>query len=138
VTAVANSGSHFVNWSDGVTTATRTDTNVVANKSVTANFAPDVVGTATLAFEWWSEGYADLHVENASGVTIASTTVEGYDSDLSWYVTVPAGQSYYMVCDYYDDYEYGGTGGGYGRWSYDTEINPDGVLSPGETVTWQY
>ena len=39
VTAVANTGYHFVSWSDGVTTATRTDTNVTANISVTANFA---------------------------------------------------------------------------------------------------
>jgi uncharacterized repeat protein (TIGR02543 family) len=39
VTAVANSGYHFVSWSDGVTTAARTDTNVTANISVTASFA---------------------------------------------------------------------------------------------------
>ena len=38
VTAVPNSGFRFVNWSDGVTTATRTDANVTANLSVTANF----------------------------------------------------------------------------------------------------
>ena len=29
---------HFVSWSDGVTTATRTDTNVTANVNVTATF----------------------------------------------------------------------------------------------------
>jgi hypothetical protein len=39
VTAVANTGYHFVQWSDGVLTATRTDTNVTANVSVTASFA---------------------------------------------------------------------------------------------------
>ncbi len=39
VTAVPNSGYHFVNWSDSVSTASRTDTSVVADKSVTANFA---------------------------------------------------------------------------------------------------
>jgi hypothetical protein len=39
VTAVANAGYYFVNWSDGIATAARTDTNVTANKSVTANFA---------------------------------------------------------------------------------------------------
>ena len=47
VTAVANTGYHFVNWSDGITTATRTDTNVTANKSVTANFAINVSYTIT-------------------------------------------------------------------------------------------
>ena len=35
VTAQPATGYHFVSWSDGVTTATRTDTNVTANKSVT-------------------------------------------------------------------------------------------------------
>lgn len=38
VTAMPNSGYAFVNWSDGVSTASRTDTNVTANKTVTANF----------------------------------------------------------------------------------------------------
>jgi hypothetical protein len=39
VTAVAASGYHFVSWSDGVTSAARTDANVTANLSATANFA---------------------------------------------------------------------------------------------------
>jgi hypothetical protein len=39
VTAVANSGYHFVSWSDGAATASRTDTNVTGNISVTASFA---------------------------------------------------------------------------------------------------
>jgi hypothetical protein len=41
VTAVANINYHFVDWSDAVVTAARTDTNVTANISVTANFAID-------------------------------------------------------------------------------------------------
>ena len=39
VTAVPSAGCHFVSWSDGVLTAVRTDANVTASKSVTANFA---------------------------------------------------------------------------------------------------
>src|SRR5262249_43507732 len=39
VTATPNTGYHFVSWSDGVTTASRTDSNVTANISVTATFA---------------------------------------------------------------------------------------------------
>jgi uncharacterized repeat protein (TIGR02543 family) len=39
VTAVPNTGYHFVNWSDGSTQNPRTDTNVQADISVTANFA---------------------------------------------------------------------------------------------------
>jgi uncharacterized repeat protein (TIGR02543 family) len=41
VTAVPNAHYHFVKWSDGVTTASRTDTNVFCELSVTAQFAID-------------------------------------------------------------------------------------------------
>jgi predicted regulator of Ras-like GTPase activity (Roadblock/LC7/MglB family) len=41
VTAVANTGYHFVSWSDGLLTASRTDTNITADASVTASFAID-------------------------------------------------------------------------------------------------
>jgi uncharacterized delta-60 repeat protein len=53
VTAVPNANYRFVNWSDGITTATRTDTNIIANKSVTANFTID---TFTLAYIAGSNG----------------------------------------------------------------------------------
>jgi hypothetical protein len=46
VTAFPNNGFHFVNWSDAGTTNPRTDANVIASKSVTANFAPDVPASA--------------------------------------------------------------------------------------------
>ncbi len=39
VTAVPNVGYHFTSWSDGVLTATRTDTNVTSTITVSANFA---------------------------------------------------------------------------------------------------
>ena len=41
VTAVPNEGYAFVRWSDGVTTATRTDADVTGNISVTAEFEID-------------------------------------------------------------------------------------------------
>jgi hypothetical protein len=41
VTAVPNTGYHFVQWSDGNGNATRTDTNVTANINATASFAVD-------------------------------------------------------------------------------------------------
>jgi hypothetical protein len=41
VTAVPDAGYHFVAWSDGALSATRTDTSVAASLSVTASFAPD-------------------------------------------------------------------------------------------------
>lgn len=43
VTAVANSGYTFTNWSDGVNTASRTDTNIQANISVTASFTASII-----------------------------------------------------------------------------------------------
>ncbi|MDD5094177.1 MAG: S8 family serine peptidase [Dehalococcoidia bacterium] len=42
VTAVPATGYHFVNWSDSSTANPRTDTNVTANITVTANFAFDI------------------------------------------------------------------------------------------------
>lgn len=108
--------------------------------NVSAAYSDDITvslaGTSTLAFEWWSYGYAELHVEDEYGTILQSTIVEG--SSLNWYVPVPSGARYYMVCDYYEDWEYDTDGGGYGKWSDDPSINPDGVLSPGETVTWYY
>jgi len=47
VTAVPNTGYHFVNWSDSSTANPRQDTNVTANISVTANFA---INTYTLTY----------------------------------------------------------------------------------------
>ncbi len=41
VTATPNAGYVFTQWSDGVLTASRTDTNVTANISVSASFAPN-------------------------------------------------------------------------------------------------
>lgn len=38
VTAVPNTGYRFVKWSDGVETAKRTDTNIIEDKSLTAEF----------------------------------------------------------------------------------------------------
>ncbi|MDD5165009.1 MAG: GDSL-type esterase/lipase family protein [Candidatus Pacebacteria bacterium] len=43
VTAVANTGYHFLNWSDGSTANPRTDVSVSSNVSVTAQFEKDVV-----------------------------------------------------------------------------------------------
>lgn len=49
VVAVPEKGYHFVGWSDGVTTATRIDSKVTKDISVTANFEKDKVVTYTLA-----------------------------------------------------------------------------------------
>ena len=53
VTAVPNTDYHFVNWSDSSTTNPRTDSNVTANASVTANFAIN-----TIAYTVWASTHA--------------------------------------------------------------------------------
>src|SRR5439155_905177 len=53
VTAVPDTGYHFVNWSDASTANPRTDTNVTANISVTANFA---INTYTLTYTAGAHG----------------------------------------------------------------------------------
>jgi hypothetical protein len=45
VTAVPATGYHFVAWSDGVTTAARTDSNVTADHTVSATFASTLTRT---------------------------------------------------------------------------------------------
>lgn len=89
-----------------------------------------VSGNATLQFRWSGSGSAELHVENASGAWIAQTSVSGSGSGLSWDVVVPAGQNYYMVCDYYWDDDYESEGGGYGYWT--------GITAPGQNYPWGY
>ncbi len=80
VTAVPNTGYHFVSWSDGVTTAARTDTGVVANRSVTANFA---INTYTLTYTAGVGGTisgttAQTVNYNASGTQVTAVAVLGY------------------------------------------------------------
>ena len=53
VTAVPHTGYHFVNWSDASIDNPRTDTNVTANISVTANFA---INTYTLTYTAGANG----------------------------------------------------------------------------------
>jgi hypothetical protein len=65
VTAVPASGYHFVSWSDGVTTAARTDTNVTADVDVTASFASTVY---TLTYSAGAHG----SIVGASPQTVAS------------------------------------------------------------------
>ncbi len=65
VTAEPDSGYHFSGWSDGVTTAARTDTDVQAALTVTADFAanPTVPPTTTVSGlpSGWSRHAVTLH-----------------------------------------------------------------------------
>ena len=106
VTAVPNEGYAFVRWSDGVTTATRTDTDVAGNISVTAEFASlchltyvageggtiegetvqsvPVGGSGTAVTAMPNEGYA--FVRWSDGVTTATRT----DTDVAGNISVTA------------------------------------------------
>lgn len=85
VTAVPNACYHFTSWSDAVATASRTDTNVLANISVTANFAID---TFTLTYINGSNGGITgtlLQTVNCSsnGSTVTAVPNTGY-SFVDW------------------------------------------------------
>jgi PKD repeat protein len=77
VTAVPSAGYHFVDWSDGSTANPRTDTNVTANVSVTANFAID---TFTLAYAAGTGG----------SLTGTTAQVVNYGEDGTAVTVVPA------------------------------------------------
>lgn len=56
VTAVADTGYHFVQWSDASTSNPRTDTNVMADVDVTAQFAANVLVFTTQPVNPLSQG----------------------------------------------------------------------------------
>ena len=91
VTAVANAGYHFVDWSDGVLTAVRTDTNVTANVSVTANFSAPVV-TNTNDGGVNSLRQALLDAQDGDTITFNIPTGDsGYNAGV-WTITLTTGE----------------------------------------------
>lgn len=73
VTAVPDVGYHFVKWSDGLTTAERTDSNVSGNISVTANFEIN----APVAYTLTVLGGKGSGVYNASSTATVSVITDG-------------------------------------------------------------
>lgn len=59
VTAVPRPGYYFVNWSDGLLTAARTDTNVTQDMTVSANFAENPSYSLTVVDGAGSGNYAE-------------------------------------------------------------------------------
>jgi hypothetical protein len=83
VTAVANAGYRFTGWSDGVSTPTRTETNVTANIAVTANFAAD--------------SYILTYTAEANGTLVGETSqTVTYGAD-GTAVTAQAADNYHFV-----------------------------------------
>ena len=93
VTADPDPGYHFVDWSDGNTSNPRTDTNVTADKSVTANFA---INTYNLTYATDAGGTitGDTHqsvAHGADGSAVTAIPAAGY-TFLKWSdgVTTPS------------------------------------------------
>ena len=81
VTAVPNTGYHFVNWTPGGSTANpRTDTGVTGNISVTANFA---INSYTLTYSAGANGSISgttpqIVNHGASGTAVTAVPAAGY------------------------------------------------------------
>jgi hypothetical protein len=116
VTAVANPGYHFGFWSDGSTANPRTDTNVTADLTVTANFVRNLIvvsqvyGGGGNAGATWKNDFIELYNRGADPIDVTGWTVQyGSASGSSWTTTalsgvIPPGH-YYLV------QEAAGTGG---------------------------
>jgi len=72
VTAVPATGYYFVAWSDAVATAARTDSNVLANVTVTATFATDWTHNGAILTGYTGPGGAETIPGVLDGVTITS------------------------------------------------------------------
>ena len=81
VTAVPNAGCSFVRWSDGVMTATRKDTNVTSDLSVTAEF---LRGTFTLSYFAGEGGTIEGTTEQSVLAGDSGTAVTAVPND-GWY-----------------------------------------------------
>ena len=79
VTAVPDEGYGFIKWSDGVTTATRTDTNITQHLSVTAEFAREI----TLSYSAGEGGTIEGEtvqsiIKGGCGATVTAVPNEGW------------------------------------------------------------
>lgn len=81
VTAVPDSGYHFVDWSDGSTANPRADTGITANISVSANF--DVGATYTLSYSAGTGGsltgsVSQAVISGSDGTAVTAVPASGY------------------------------------------------------------
>ena len=85
VTAVANSGYYFVKWSDNVTTASRTETNVTDNISVSAQFAANPINNNSGGVGGGGGSYVNnpiiyLPVATGSGTTNSTISINSINN----------------------------------------------------------
>ncbi len=85
VTAIPNTGYHFVSWSDGVLAAARTDTNVQANLSVTASFAiNEYTATYTAGANGTISGISPQTVNHGANATTVTAVPDAGYHFVSW------------------------------------------------------
>ena len=80
VTASSSTGYHFVNWSDGVTSTSRTDIATSSNQTFTANFT---INTYTLSYTAGSNGTltgstTQSVAEGGNGTAVTAVPNSGY------------------------------------------------------------
>jgi hypothetical protein len=94
---VANAGYSFVQWSDGNPSATRTDSNVMANLTVTAQFAIiyDIYPGSTVTFTRSNVGLTFSSVNTAGNVI--TQPLSGLTPPTGY--SIPAGVSYEISTD---------------------------------------
>ncbi|NOY23565.1 MAG: hypothetical protein GXO70_08670 [Acidobacteria bacterium] len=90
VTAVPDTHYHFVQWSDGSTSNTRTDTNVTADISVTAEFAID---TFTVTATAGTNGSLDGTTPSPVTVNYGDTASFTFNADTGYHVASVSGCS---------------------------------------------
>ena len=114
VTAVANSGYHFVSWSDGVLTAARTEASVTSDITVTASFAVDQSGLTitspkngatwpvgsvqNISWTGGDGGPVTIDLSRDNGVTRQTLFfASGASGSVSWTVTGPTTTQALMI-----------------------------------------
>ena len=81
VTALPALGYEFVEWSDGIKTATRKDTNITEDKTITAIFKPIVYKLTVMAGEggWLWEGEGTWEIQaNGEYISLKAKAEDGY------------------------------------------------------------
>lgn len=83
VSARASSGYHFTGWSDGLSSLSRQENNVITNKSLSANFERDISSTPVILPGAVGTGRSDVEIsmnesQNIKLVTPSGTNVLAY------------------------------------------------------------
>lgn len=79
VTAVPDEGYGFIKWSDGVTTATRTDTNITQHLSVTAEFGRKITLSYSAGEGGTVQGESTQElIEGTAGTSVTAVPNEGW------------------------------------------------------------